>query len=387
MTTPRCQRAWEAGAIEDGRLDALGAASFERHVAQCRECAREARELFRLREVLKEREPRRLPVLEQRRHRAELLRRANECLIPRRETHRAPLAAAVAAALLISLSFVVLRWVRLREVPATVDRVPAFELRAMGEAAYRDESRGARAHVVLSGGALAVHVEHLKAGQRFVLGVPDGELEVRGTRFIVEVGAGHTERVLVTEGAVVLRVEGAPERVLAAGESFVRPSPRATGAGRGDELLADTVNAPEVSPSLALEAPRSAWRDVMAAPGRGTHAALALDQSSRGRPSEDASVQPKAPAALGSSLPSAEFASAMATFRSGAYLDADERFAGFAARFPSDARQEDALFLRTVIATRRGDAAVAVARAGEYLRRFPHGLRRAEAERIAKAGW
>jgi outer membrane protein assembly factor BamD (BamD/ComL family) len=77
----------------------------------------------------------------------------------------------------------------------------------------------------------------------------------------------------------------------------------------------------------------------------------------------------------------------MTAFDAGAYLDADERLSTFAARFPWDARSEDAAFLRAVIATKRGDAAASVARARDYLKRFPRGLRRAEMERLVKAPW
>lgn len=81
------------------------------------------------------------------------------------------------------------------------------------------------------------------------------------------------------------------------------------------------------------------------------------------------------------------FERAMAAFTSGAYLEADEQLAAFAARFPADGRREDAAFLRAVIATKRGDAAAAVARARAYLSRFPRGLRRAEMERLVNAPW
>jgi TolA-binding protein len=77
----------------------------------------------------------------------------------------------------------------------------------------------------------------------------------------------------------------------------------------------------------------------------------------------------------------------MAAFAMGSYAEADERFTEFVGRFPGDSRCEDAAFLRTVIALRRGDSAAAVARARGYLRRFPNGFRRDEIEQmIAAAG-
>jgi hypothetical protein len=73
----------------------------------------------------------------------------------------------------------------------------------------------------------------------------------------------------------------------------------------------------------------------------------------------------------------------MSALSSGAYLEADEYFAEFAARFRGDARVEDAVYLRTVIALRRGDRDAAAVRARDYLNRFPHGLRRNELEKLA----
>lgn len=64
----------------------------------------------------------------------------------------------------------------------------------------------------LNAGGVSVHVAKLGAGQRFVIVTPDAEVEVRGTRFKVELapaaadcGHGTVTRVQVTEGVVEVR--------------------------------------------------------------------------------------------------------------------------------------------------------------------------------------
>jgi anti-sigma factor RsiW len=49
MERARCRRAWQAEAVEDGRLSKRDRASFERHAATCATCTREADALARLR--------------------------------------------------------------------------------------------------------------------------------------------------------------------------------------------------------------------------------------------------------------------------------------------------------------------------------------------------
>ena len=51
MKRPACARAWQAEALEDGRLSGAEHDSFERHAASCAECASELRALMRLRQA------------------------------------------------------------------------------------------------------------------------------------------------------------------------------------------------------------------------------------------------------------------------------------------------------------------------------------------------
>lgn len=86
------------------------------------------------------------------------------------------------------------------------------------------------------------------------------------------------------------------------------------------------------------------------------------------------------------SLAGARFAEAMGAYLAGDFTRADALFEAFASAYPRDARAEDALFLRAEARSRRGDEAGARAAARAYLKRFPGGLRRPEAERLAAEG-
>jgi len=374
----RCGRAWEAEAIEDGRLDAQGAASFERHLATCSVCEREVDALARLREFAQNTDVRPLSPLEHRRLRATVLRRANEGAVVESKTWRRSAAVFGVAVLAVALAVIWAhpeRWFR-RTPVAAVQSVPktgpSFELRPVGDAVWHTESTSALTRVALSRGTLSVHVEHMAPGQRFVLDLPDGELEVRGTRFIVDASLGRTDRVVVTEGVVTLRLKGAPERRLVAGETFTR-EPTVDAPAPASRVLVAT--APEtVSRGPSREADKPTERGV--------------SRTSSGHPN-GATIAP-ADAALASGDASSvvegsasrDFIAAMNAFSSAAYLEADERLAAFTVRFPAEPRCEDAIYLRAVIALRRGDRAAAEARARDYLGRFPNGLRSPELERL-----
>lgn len=383
-----CGRVWEAEAIEDGRLEAASVASFERHAAACIDCRNALQRLTRLREGRALLEPLRLSPFEHRRRRAALLRRANsEALHPPRGRSFFVLLSAAAA---LVGALVVVRFERDTTAPArsaatvAATEQPRFELRPIGAAEWHDATVGSLGRVVLAAGTLGVHVEHLANGQRFVLSLPDGELEVHGTRFIVEVKDGHTERVLVTEGVVSLRLESGRQRTLIAGESYVTSS---TVARESLDPLMQREVQKTPSSSVAVGAhgssvpPRSARP-----PAHDVSPATAATGPESGTSSTNARADfASVPRADGDAAAGEAFHRAMAAFSLGAYAEADERLAEFAARFPNDSRDEDAAFLRTVIALRRGDPAAAVARAHSYLRLFPDGLRRPEVERMLDA--
>ena len=76
-------------------------------------------------------------------------------------------------------------------------------------------------------GSIELHIAKLAPDHRFIVGTPDSEVEVRGTRFTVGVvpadpgcGAGVRTRVAVTEGVVVARRHSGIEDRIAVGEQW-----------------------------------------------------------------------------------------------------------------------------------------------------------------------
>jgi outer membrane protein assembly factor BamD (BamD/ComL family) len=74
----------------------------------------------------------------------------------------------------------------------------------------------------------------------------------------------------------------------------------------------------------------------------------------------------------------------MSAFSAGDYGRAEQLFVSFEQQHAADARVEDTLFLRALARSRRGDADGSRAIARDYLRRYPNGLRRQEAQRLAQ---
>jgi hypothetical protein len=353
-----CPRSWQAEAAEDRRLSDADRASFERHVATCSDCDRAVRALAELRRLAERTEAPLSSPLEHRRAKNELLRRANELTLdaPRTVPWRGILVAAVLAALAVA----VVLGIGLRAPPPDTRAVldePSYELIASPGAEWAPLERGAALRIAARRGRFELSVHHLVPGQRFVLVLPDGELEVQGTRFVVEVDGARTLAVRVTEGRVALRVrERAGGAVLlGAGESFAAEAPAPVGS---------TAPLPEDAGSLA-PAP-----------------SLPAQELSEPVPAPTASSERSAPADGGSG---ADFTRAMNAFSSGNYGEAEALFQAFAARHPRDPRAEDATFLSAVASARRGDRDHARALAKRYLARYPSGLRRREAEKLAES--
>lgn len=391
-----CSRLWEAEAVEDGRLDGLGLASFQRHVAGCGQCTSEVSALRRLRELSVLGDVPSLTPLEHRRRRLALLRAANLRSVdvaPERRPRRAFFAVAVGVLVLMAV------WMGLRGGPsADTEATAVYEATGIGRAEWQDQSQGALGRVALSQGTLSVHVAHLLPGQRFLVSLPDGEIEVRGTRFIVETERGHTQRVLVTEGIVDLRLNGHPARHLGAGASWARSEPRKEpeaargidtptppasvfgGTGREPRGAAPAGSDPTPPNTRAGGRKMTAEKHVVAgvAAEVGARSNAGGDGPGKRDAEESLPKDTEAPA----SPAARSFVAAMNAFSSGAYADADWRLAEFLSRFPGDSRCEDALFLRTVCAVRQGQTATARSLGRDYLSRFPGGLRRDEVARL-----
>ena len=341
MTPSSCPRLFEVEAMRDGRLAGAELASFSRHLASCSACSREAQALEGLARRLRKSCEDGTDELRVRRERTRLLSAFNQSLVaPERrwEARRLLLAPAVVALLALSLYAV---WrARSPEPPAAVAAAPGIVVRADSAAVWSERSELGRKKLVVEHGALWIHVEPAPQTGRLLVVLPDGELEDRGTTFSVSVENGHTARVAVEEGKVILRLRGHEPVTIEAGKSWTsgaRPTPPAP------------ASAPAAG--SAPVAPASAKR---------------------------------APAALPSTDASSEFRAAVAALNGGNSRDAAAKLTTFLQRYPRDARAEDAAYLRIIALQRSGDSAAMKEAALAYLRRYPTGFRRAEAEKLSR---
>jgi hypothetical protein len=103
---------------------------------------------------------------------------------------------------------------------------PKFQISNIENAVFDSKVEGGTVHSSLTRGTAAFHVERLGPRHRFLLTLPDGDLEVRGTRFVVTVEGEKTREVDVAEGTVVLRLRGRAEMLLSAGERWPSESGR-----------------------------------------------------------------------------------------------------------------------------------------------------------------
>jgi len=362
MKASRCARRWQVEAVRDQRLSGSDRVAFERHLGTCSECTSELAAFERLEEL-----GARLPVpssdpLARRRSRNELLRRANDLSVgsgrpPPQRRKLVALGAALAAAL--ALAFVLLR--RDDHAVALGAGEPRFELVSAPGSDWSTLQRGAALRLALRRGHARVSVHKLVPGQSFVLELPDGELEVRGTRFSVEVVERKTVAVNVSEGLVALRLRdsGGREWLLGAGQAWA-----ATASAPAAESASGTATSP-----APLPAPSAA---------RLTAAASSAAPESAGASS---ALAPRKPGASGATR---AFAAAMASFSSGDFATAERLFLSFEQRYPTSGHVEDTMFLRALTRLRRGDAAGAKTLARAYLERYPNGFRAPEAERLAR---
>ncbi len=381
-----CHRSWQAEAIEDGRLEGGEREAFERHARACAICTRAVRALASVREAMEHLPAHAQSPLERRRGRMDLLERADA-----RQTRRAGArgrasarwiaAGGVAALLVLAALLQVTRHARPQPMEAAGAPAPRFDVVELGAVRWTAGAAGAESRARLSDGTLSIHVDHLLAGQRFVLELPDGEIEVRGTRFVTSVGAGHTQRVEVTEGVVALRLHGEPERLLGAGQAWALPvEPTLSATTQATAAVPTATSAPAV---IAGRAP-SRSSPAGAAPARGAPLRL---------PGTASVTSGSSAAAMGSSTPAASsarpsgaaagFAAGIGAFEAGDYLRADALLAQFVHDHPGDSRSEDAAFIRIAVHQRMGDPSGASRLARAYLRDCPLGLRRKEAEKLA----
>ncbi|AKV00479.1 hypothetical protein AKJ09_07142 [Labilithrix luteola] len=348
MSAGPCTRLWEAEALSDGRLTGTDRASFERHAARCVECRQELAELAKLSATLQAVDVGALGELERQRARARLLERANAAILeaPQRQRPRRFALLAVAALVACSAALFAFRTRTSADSVASILEPPKVEITPSGDTIVADRSAGSIRALEMTDGSASFAVHRLERGQRFLLTLPDGEIEVRGTRFTVVVANGRTQSVAVDEGKVVLRRRGEAETGLVAGDRWSK---------------VETVATPAVA--------------VATAPTASSHPPMAGPTEPRHKPVHRPSA----------SLAGARFDQGAESFDRKAYADADRELASFVRDFPDDPRCEDADYLRAVAHWRLGDREGAIDLAKNYLAKYPNGLRRTEAARMARA--
>jgi hypothetical protein len=346
-----CPRLFEVEALRDGRLTGAERASFERHAASCPACSREAKALDALSGALRAGNDD--DQVRDRRERVRLLAAFDRALMapePRR-SHRA-LAWAAVAALVVVVAVSRHRTDTRRTVASNVANAVVH---ADGASIWSQSREGSRDKVVLERGSLWIHVDHSVSQAGLLVALPDGELEDIGTTFTVAAAAGHTTRVAVEDGRVVLRLHGFPPRTIGAGESWALSAPAALAAS-------------SAAPS-AVVAPPSA---------SATSGAPSVDASGAG-----ARVAVPAPSAEHRDT-SSDFRAAMDALGRGDNAEAARLFETFLEKHPHDPRAEDAAYSRVIALQRAGNSRLMKAAAAAYLERYPAAFRRTEIERLSR---
>ena len=248
----KCSRSWEVRAADEGRLGPLDVAALERHTRACADCSRERSSLDALRSLTSQLTAADPSELDLRRVRGRVLRDAMSSPSSRPFTGRRLLA--VVAVAVTALAFALVRAPRSKP---TATSAPFEGLVTPAPLAQWAQAReGSVERVTLSEGDLRLQVQKQSPGERFLVIVPDGEVEVRGTTFEVSVHEGHATRVHVDDGIVVVRVLG--EAVIVAGGTWLPPSapsvaaPPALGAPPEAPPVVDPAPHPAASPARRI---------------------------------------------------------------------------------------------------------------------------------------
>jgi hypothetical protein len=331
---------WKADALEAGTLAASDAASFERHVRACKECRDRLRIDMRLRSVVEQLSALAPEDLRIHRLRARILSDARERAThpPSRWTRAWTIGAVTLLTALLAVTFLVSHH---RSLPLPDDPLAGSVTGAPG--VQWSQSREAKVETLrLTQGELWIVVRKQTPDERFLVKMPDGEIEVRGTTFNVRVDDHVTRHVHVVEGRVALRLRGRPALELAAGQSWDLDTP-----------------APSATPSLVAPLSTLVPTSVAAAP---------LPD-----------VRNPPPPTWRPNMESEDYKAAMDLYRGAQYAEAAEAFRRFATEHRSSGLMEDATFLEALSLTRSGRIDAGSVVASRHLAEFPNSFHRKEA--------
>jgi TolA-binding protein len=341
-----CRRRFEVEAARDGRITGPARTSIEQHISTCEVCAAQDRALREVSDALAALPVAETDALSVRRQRQRILALFDEAqarpAVRRTNRRWAAGVVLVAGALAASVVFVATRGQRAAPTatsPKPEERADDVVVVVPETARWSRVEQGSNTRLKLDDGELDIHVKHHGEAHGLLVKLPDGELDDIGTTFRVRVEEGRTVAVVVREGAVVLRRDGAGPVLLGAGESW-----------SADDSW------PTASSSVASTGP-SAPAPTPPPPPRVASIANKPDGAKEFRDGVDL-------------LSAGNAAQAAVAFR--AYL----------ARGPGAERTEDAMYLLVLALHRSGDDPEAQSAARDYLRVYPHGLRRQEVVRL-----
>jgi hypothetical protein len=358
----RCDRIWELDAYREGRLSGPDALSFERHLRACAECTDRQASDDRLREVAKRLPDAQTPAIDVKRMRRRILNDAAMGL-PRQRSRWASVGVAAGVAAAVAGAAGMKHWtgnvpVRGTTPAATQEAAPSLPPATDALAATITPAQGARwsqardggyERVRLDDGKVTVHVRPQLANERFVVSVPDGEIEVRGTTFEVTVASGRTTAVRVSDGTVELRLLGFAVRRIGPDEAW----PEASAAAPERPAPA----APPASPGPST----TAHRDAPGAPPAAT-----------------------ASRSTNNDAETTAYSEAMRLLSSGQNDQAAAALRAFVVAYPGAAEAEDATFLEAVALARAGRADAAGLAAEHHLAAYPSSFHRKEATTLVE---
>jgi len=255
--------------LEDGRLEGSAEIRLHAHVEDCAECRAHVETWRKLVPLLRATAPAPPSVLAARRMEVVVERglAAAPRPAPRRSRMIVGLVAAAAAAVVLAFAGARLY----HQAPRVLDEDVALAagqsrelrigrvatVRLSGPMRLRVEGDTAHARLRLDEGRLIAEVAHRRPDETFVVIVPQGRVEVRGTRFVVEAGAGASS-VCVEEGRVAVFDRDEREHSVGAGESYSWRARTNPDMNENDDASAnEAANANESANESANVCPRS----------------------------------------------------------------------------------------------------------------------------------
>lgn len=224
-------------------------------------------------------------------------------------------------------------------------------------------------------GRVSFDVGPVPSGERFRVMTADSEIEVRGTRFVVEAEQERLVMVLVEQGTVEIRMPSRDPVTVRAGDRWSPPR-----TAQLQERVPEPVVAPPVAPTLTAPR-RNKIETSVDAPAVEKTPTPALTTAS-GMPT--ISIEPAVPAAMQVRPSEAEFRRGWTLLRAGDAGGASKAFAKACSDAAADAR-EDACYWSGVAAKRAGQTSAARDALTRFISTFPSSARAGEA--AALLGW